>query len=458
MTETDLHADQKRVNARRSLLLAACFAIVFALFTQQRVQGFNDGSRLLAVHSLVQHGHLHLPESSWACELIDRDGHMQYRLIDMVSYNGKFYSCKPPVLTLALAGPAWVMKQVSGSFDIKQGRHVFLLTWLAIGCTSALCVWAFRRRVGRWLPPLEADAITVATLGGTLFLSYSGTINHHTIPAGAILGAFLALGMADPDDVVTPAKAALAGCLLALALTVDCGVGFCFTMGFGMYALLRLRPRRLLAWMALGALPLLLLHSIVQYDLFDTVLPVQMKWDKYFMYPNSYWLTPLGEDAYGVPRSYYWLLTLFGNRGLFLLSPILLVGAGALAHDIVRPGSAPETPWKRLRGAQAHRAHAALAVLLALTLLVFYWGFRAATNFGGGCFGLRYYLGCTPVLALYAARGWSLWKGSKRFRMAFAVLAVISLLYAVIGHQYPWESMEHQPHPFVRALTILGPF
>jgi len=457
MPDTELQTDAERGGARGALRLAVCAILVLGLFTHARIQGQNDWSRMLAVHSLVQNGHLHFPESSQALRLVERGDLVQYGLVDMVCYEGRFYSCKPPVLTLILAAPAWVMKQISGSFQLKEGWHLFALTWLIIGGTSAVCVWAFRRRVGRWMGPFEADVITVATLGGTIFLSYSGTINHHTVPAAAILGAFLALGMADPDDVVTPVKAALAGCLLALAMTIDCGAGFCFTAGFGMYALLRLRPRRLLVSMALGAVPVLLLHSIVQQSLFDTIFPVQMKWDTYFMYPYSYWLNPLGEDAYAIPRTYYWLLTLFGNHGLFLLSPILLVGAGAMIHDIVHPGPDEETPWRARRDAQAHRAYAGLAVLLSLVLLVFYWGVLARPNFGGGCFGLRYYLGCTPVLALYSARGWALWKGRRRFRMAFAAIAAISLFYALLGTQYPWRGMVLQPHPAVRMLNILEP-
>ena len=112
-----------------------------------------------------------------------------------------------------------------------------------------------------------------------------------------------------------------------------------------------------------------------------------------------------------------------------------------------------ETPGARRRGLSGP-ACVALSVLFGIAFIFAYHWFVAPTNFCGSCFGFRWYIGFTPLLAFYAARGYSAWKGNGRFRVLFYALGLISVTYALIGMRAPWMLMEGNPHPAVRFLVL----
>jgi hypothetical protein len=441
-------------------ILALGVFVLLAVLTHGSIQGHNDHARFAGVESLVLHGTIHLHESSSALRIEERNGSRTYALCDMMRVEGKFYSSKPPVLTIALAGLAILLGWLGVPFQagVDSGLHIYLLTLLPVGGATAAAFYLFRRRAGRHLPPFRADLLTLATLGGTLLLTYSVTMNHHTITAALVLSAFLMLGMDKPplkagagdadagDECPSARRIAAAGFCAALATLIDCGVGFIFSITFAGYILWRRRSLRPLLFYAVGGLAPLLLHCIVQYRTFGTILPVQ--WiEGASDYPLSYWRQMAGADAFRIPRARYWLLTLVSMRGLLLLSPILLIGLAALVRDL--------TGWRR---GESGRTAAAASVAVGVLFLIVYYGFVAGTNFGGSCYGFRWYIGFTPLLALYALRGYEQWRGSRRFRWEFAALALFSLFYAFAGMAQPWTLMEDQPAAAVRALTFLRGF
>jgi glycosyltransferase 2 family protein len=446
--EPELLAGAPRPPWWRPLVLPLGVLIFLAMMTHGDIQGDNDASRFWGVESLARHGTIHLHESSPALNIVERDGNRAYALGDMAQWKGRFYSSKPPVLTIALAGLAVLLGWLGAPFPpgSASGPHIYLLTLLSVGGLTVLAFAAFRRRAGRSLPPRTADLVTLAALGGTLFLAYSVTMNHHTIGAGLILLAFLLLGMDEPAERVTNLRLVLAGFCMALTTVIDCGPGFIFSLTFGGYILWRRRSVRPLLFYALGGLAPLLLHSIVQYRTFGTILPVQFI-DGTNDYPLSYWRHRAGADAFSIPRSRYWLLTLFSMRGLLLLSPILLVGLAALARDL--------TGWRR---GESARTAAAISIAGGVLFLVAYYSFVASTNFGGSCYGFRWYIGFAPLLALYTLRGYVQWRSSRRFRWMFTALAAFSLFYMLVGTEQPWALMENQPAAAVEALTFLRGF
>ncbi len=200
---------------------AACFALAVAavllLFTHRLIEGQNDLSRMVAVESLALRGHFYVDDAPQAQRIVEEGGQRFHYLIDMV-YNkrdGHFYSSKPPVLTIILAAVPALLHAIglrSGLTGAGSELPLMLLTWVIIGWASAGAFYAFRRKAGDLIErPAVADLVTVLTLGGTLFLSYSATVNHHTPTAAAILGAFCLLGMAEAGRKVSDGRAALAG-------------------------------------------------------------------------------------------------------------------------------------------------------------------------------------------------------------------------------------------------------
>ncbi|NLW51697.1 MAG: flippase-like domain-containing protein [Candidatus Brocadiaceae bacterium] len=452
---------------RRALRVALIALIVLVLFTDGQVDGQNELSRMAAVDSLASRGVWHLNESRYAQTIVEREGRQSRYLIDMV-YNrrdGRFYSSKPPVLTLLLAAVPAGLHALGARFTFTEpsnGLAVFLLTFLAMGLPSAWAFYALRRKAGGLLEsPAGADVAALLAFGGTLFFTYSTAINHHTPTAAAILAAFFLLGMAEGRPVVPAGRASAAGFLMGLAAVIDVGHGFIFSVMFGLYILFCLRSWRTAVFYGLGALPPLALHCAIQYSLWGSILPVQMLHGTKD-YPFSYWTHRTESDAWHIPRSDYWLLTLFSMRGLFVLSPILLFGAAGLAaelRDAARASRRGKTGGRLARpSGEALRGYAALSVLIGMLFLVWYSGFRTPTNFAGAAFGFRYYIGFTPLLAWYAVRAYGRWADSPRFRVIFYALGAWSLFYACLGTRFTWVLMEAVPHPAVRMLLPLRGF
>lgn len=448
-------------------------AIFLAAFTHYNVaESQNTLSRFVAVESLVVRGVSHIDDSAYGpawTETVRTNGETMelHRLNDM-AYNkrdGHFYSSKPPVLTLMLAAVLWPVRGwVAGLEFSPRGMQqvVFFMTWVVVGWFTALSFGVFRRKVGEALGGIEGDVLTALTLGGTLFVTYSVTMNHHTLTAGLALMSLFLLGMVDikdaPKQTVSAGPVLLAGFLMGLASVIDIGPGVAFVIAIGLYMVLRRRSWRALLLFALGSIPPLAVHCAVQYGIWGTVLPVQMI-GATRSFPGNYWSHPGPPDSWHLSRSYYWLLTLMSGRGLLVLSPILLVGVAALADDVARSLRQGRTGpgWLGLAkagGAAASEGYAALSVLFAIVFLVLYTSFSAPTNFNGSCYGMRYYIGFMPVLAFYAARGFVRWKDSKRFRVRFYALGLISMFFALAGMEHPWLLMENNLNPVVQVLML----
>jgi len=107
---------------------------------------------------------------------------------------------------------------------------------------------------------------------------------------------------------------------------------------------------------------------------------------------------------------------------------------------------------------KAGQGYVALTVLFGVALLCAYFSLLAAANFGGWCFGFRYYVGFAPLLAFYAARAYEEHRGSLRFRILFYLLGLVSLTYALMGARYTWDRMEAIAHPVVKILRVLRGF
>jgi hypothetical protein len=451
-TETGF-ADAAHCAARRLALVVLLFTCIF---TNLSTRSQNVASRIAAVESFVNRGEFFIDGGPFL-KLVDQpDGSHVYLLNDMV-YNrrdGRFYSSKPPVLTVMLAGVAAPLKALGARLEFwgpDMAGTLFLLTWPLMGGTAAVAFYAFRRKLASRLDSPDADIVTVLALGGTLFLTYSVTLNHHTITAMLVLVSFFVLGMADGEQAISGKRAAVAGFLMGLAATIDIGHGFAFALAFGLYMLFYMRSVRTIVMFGLGSIAPLACHCALQYPIWGSVLPVQMiEGTKDF--PHSYWRTPIGPDAWRVPAWKYWFITLISMRGLFVLSPVLVFGAAQLVADV------RDCAQKKLARTEAGKGYAAASVLFGIVFLIAYYALVADRNFGGSCYGMRWYIGFMPLLAWYAAMSYTECRGEARVRRLFYVLGVISVAYALVGMADPWMLMENNPHPLVRALMPLRGF
>ena len=96
------------VSRRASSLLIIVIAVSIhaaALFNAKPLQSANDRSRWCTVWSLVERGTFRIDE------IRQQPG---WDSIDIIHDDGHFYSTKPPLLTVIVAGMTWCVTQLTG--------------------------------------------------------------------------------------------------------------------------------------------------------------------------------------------------------------------------------------------------------------------------------------------------------------------------------------------------------
>lgn len=424
------------------------------VFTHRGVQSQNDLSRFVAIDSLINRGTWQLNGSKWAQMKQERDGSEYMMMTDIALHpNGHFYSSKPPVLSFLGAGVCRVFQWLGARFRFGPGRDAlptFILSWMVVGSLSALTFYEVRKKAGTKMANFPATVATVLALGGTLFLSYSVTFNNHVIGAALVLLSFFKLKMMDGDRTLKSRHVLFSGLMMGSALVIDIPAGGAFGLMMGLYLLCYVRSMKHLVLFGVGSLPPIVLHCALQYQIWGSMLPVQMM-GGLGGFEGSYWENPAGADTWVISRWKYWLLTLFSSRGLFIVSPVLLFGIVGLI-DRVKRGLSEEENHDR------QKAFGALTATFAVVIMVMYYSLEAPDSFGGACFGFRWYIGFMPILSWYAIDYFAQHRKNERVRHLFYILGTVSLCYALIGMQDPWLLMEGNTHPAVRILLLIRGF
>jgi hypothetical protein len=387
---------------RSERLLVFCLALaLYAATTHPRVfSAGNDASRWAQVESMVDHGRASIERSRFR------------GTVDQVRVGGREYSNKPPLLGLAGAALYAPLRALTGwrlADPATGGRVIWVLTLLLVGVPAAATVTLVdaaheRGGVGRATRALLALALGA----GTLLFSFAGTFNNH-VPAALLLlvATLAALG--------GRAGASGLACGLAGALDLLPGFGFAPFLAGVLAGPRAGRGRRLSVFAAgVGAGVALLAAA----NLATTGSPLPIK-----MLPGAVDLAAqAGPSLWGVvlPQSpLYPLDLLFGTHGLFLVSPVLLLGAWGLARARRRPPLGDGRAWGWI-------AAGILAQFAGHALV--------AGSYGGWSFGYRYLIPIQPLLLLAAPAALV----TRPARALGAALLPVSMLFAALGAYHPW--------------------
>ncbi len=406
---------------RRRIEWIIVFWVTLALYaagTHPRVfSAGNDASRWAQIEALVDHGRADLGASRFGAT------------VDRVRIGELEFSNKPPALSLAGAAIYAGLQALTGwRLDGPgAGRVVWWVTVLLIGVPSAWLAAAFHRALERFpgLDPVGRRALTIALAAGTLMLTFSVTMNHHTVAAALLFAAFLA---------TAGGRGLRAGLSCGLAAAVDLlpGLGM---MPFLLIAVAgegrgaRARAGRFVLGAALGGAVLIA----------SNVAIVGSPWPPKLV-PGAVDLSAqAGPSAGGVvlPQSWtYPLECLFGGHGLFLVTPVLLIGVHGLWHAAVRPAERDGRLWRLVGLGVA-------AQVLGHLLL--------AGSYGGWSYGFRYLVPVVPLLLFPAAAVLSGWP-----RRLFWGALPPSILFAALGAFHPWPpayEQESNRHPVASLVT-----
>ena len=249
--------------------------------------------------------------------------------------------------------------------------------WSSVIPAMALAI-VVRRLVARTHPEL-ATSVTLAVMLGTTILPFAGWLFGHVMAALFITGAWYLLRRDEP----TTTGMLLAGCLLGLGIGAEYAVAVIAFVALVHVITLRRWPwvLALSAGTVLASLPLLLYNWLVFQDPFEV---------SYQGHLQNF----QGEGALGVynlemPTLHELDKTLFGNRGLFVITPIVLLAVGGALYAIVTRLPTRRDAWLGL---------AALVAMVAIS--------TGIDGYGGFSPGPRYLIPALPLLAVPLAEAW----------------------------------------------------
>jgi hypothetical protein len=294
----------------------------------------------------------------------------------------------------------------------------YLLTLALVGLPSALMLALFYRSTAFHDLPNPLALLLTFVLGlGTLVFPYSLVFNNHIPTAACLMVGFYALLRSGTEGSSPTRWLAVAGFATGLAFTFDL-VAAPFLAVFLGHSWLRHRLQAR-SFLLSSLIPLALLAALDWWAVGDPLPPALHP--SGYDYPGSLFPATLTGNTPSANVPQYGLQMLFGDRGLFGLSPVLLWSVFGL--------------WSLLR----ERGHRLWSVSLAVTLacLVMLLSLILFTpGFGGLSYGTRWLTEITPLLFFFAARP-ALFRSPPRW-LVFSVLAVISIFSAWQGAISPW--------------------
>ena len=374
--------------------LALLLAVVGA---QPFAGGWNDGSRLAAVESLLERGTLVIDDSIFCRPGSSAArGHSPYppsqpALVangtqDKLFIAGHFHSDKPPVISCVMAGLYGAGRGL-GLPRPSQRPDVFcrVLTWLT-SCLAFAVSLACLHRLGRlvgltgWAHSVWLGSFALSTFA----LAYTRHVNNHILQLAVASGWCLlaALEARDGGRGANWPRLVGLGALLGLGYNLDLGSGpLFFAMGLGLVVWRTWRLVPVLVVLAAAAPWLIACHGL-NVAIGGTLGPLNAV-PAFFDWPGC----PFGtQNMTGVWRHgpiklvVYSLSLLVGKHGLLNHNlPLLLALPAALA---VLPHRSPHRP----------------ELLAGLGWCVAAWLMYAtlSNNYGGACCSVRWFV---PFLA-----------------------------------------------------------
>jgi len=419
------------------IAIAAAIAIVATVQTSPHL--CNDSSRLAFADALVNHGTLAIDGTYFesTCDRLQRDGH--------------FFSDKPPVLSLMLAGLLATLQTTFGwriPGDLSALYPAITLLSCGVAWFAAFFgVLRFAQETG--VDRRTAALIAAAGLSTTLFFVFTTTLNNHTIGGALLVWCLVAAArlLRLPDR---PAwEMARLGGLSGLAVVID---PLSVSVAAPLVAVVAWTYRRrlgALTSLATGIVPVVIHVSlnlaVGGHPILTNIDPEAFAFAGSMHDSESMTGTGWKHDSLAAFAGYAFH-SLFGHRGLFVYSPLAAAGIAGL---VVAWRARPET--------ERHPLAAALLVGLGLFVLLTV-GF--SNNYSGWAYGVRWHCIVIPVLVAGIALGDASLAAEhrNRWRWLCAALALAGVAPTAIGTMQPWTTMRTgAPQSSIRAVLSHSP-
>lgn len=400
----------------------------------------NDRSRWDTVRALVEHG---------TYEIDAVQNQPGWDTIDMVKHLGwdgkpHLYSSKPPLLATIMAGPYWLIYQLSGR-TVTLGTHPYEIGRALLILFNVLPLvgyfWLLALLAEKWAKT-DWGRITMmaAACFGTFLTLFAVTFNNH-LP-GAISAAIVLVCATLIWYEGRRQRWLFAVAGFFAAFMVVCELPALSLFVAVTLPLLVLAPRpMLIAYVPAAALVFSAMFG-TNYLAHGTLRPAyafrsdtnpEQNWYK-FEYERggkvqqSYWTHPPGIDAGEKSPAVYAFHALLGHHGIFSLTPIWLLSIVGLAMMLSR------------------RAQRDLALVIGSVSVVcvafFLFPLKDIDrNYGGMTSGFRWTFWLAPLwlVAMLPALDWlATRKAGRALTLALLALSALSVAYPWHPWKHPW--------------------
>jgi len=451
--------------SRRELVLVLMVSLTVALISARPYAGgWNDGSRLALVESMVDFRTLSIDRSIFVDPARAKEaetkpcppqkrGLMAGGTLDKVLIKGRFYSDKPMVPALFMAACYQVLQWITGlQARSRPDLFVYAMTLVSSGLAyvaAVLSIFLLARRV--LSGSSMALAVTVSFALGSSALAYARQVNSHEVLLAVAAALLVCLHCLPQRLLQSPSPR---GLMTGIGLLT--GLGYCMDFALGPLLLIAILPLIIYRCRVIGrkgpgmvcifclsALPLIVLHHALNYHIGETFRPVNTV-AQYLFWPGSPF-DPGNATGPWLHRSIWRVLAyalelLFGKKGFLLHQPVLILAFfGGIAVMIAERAQLPELPEMIFSFAWSGAAW-----------LVYAWG---SNNASGLCATVRWFV---PLLAPgYYVLLMVLRYRPDRYPEFLALAAGGIVLSALMWYYGPWMRMV-PGYWFIVGATLLG--
>lgn len=355
-------------------IIAAAFIVsVFFIFENRHYGGDLMMSRIITVERLVEAG-------TWA-HATPEDSTPFPLSIDRIKIGDNFYSSKPPLYPLIMAGEVWFIKELTKMpFYPHKKTYVRILTLLnqtSLYVMMLFCalVWMIQLGVSVWTRRFMLLALSF----GNMAYGASVTIHNHPVSAALIfIGSFLVWEMFYRQKVSTK-RLMFIGLIGGVIWSTELTAGF-FSLLFLMACLYQ-NPKAGILSLLMFLIPVGISAGLFYY-ISGSPFPFYTN-ANYYHYPGSYWNNPQGLDSLQEPKWIYGFHILLGHHGFFSMSPLFLLSV----WGFIRRNQYSATPLP----------YFFTAILLG-SLSIFFYVLLKTHNYGGDVIGMRWLFPAMPIL------------------------------------------------------------
>ena len=362
-----------------------------------------DMARLASCESLVERGTFVIDDA------------VGISTVDKVIIGGHFYGCQTPFMPLMLALVYYPLHLIGFNFSSHYRFIEWFLTLVFSGGAAA-GVSVILGKITLLVSNNYRRSLQTSFIFffASLYLTYSLTMNNHVF-GGFLLTLAFYLTVYQARSKITMF---IAGFALAATVVTDPPAGLAMGLAMFVYLIHTKAPASQIVFFILGGIIPGITHSIANIAISGSVFPVNVK-PEYFDYPGSVFnadnLSGVVANTTFAELTSYSFNALFGHRGLFIYTPVLIFAV-----------------WGLIRGLKNSGDRSKILTALLPTILVMAFYLWRTKNLGGSSYGMRFFISITPLIFLGFAYLPLRFK-KKSVRIIFVFVIIVSLVFSAVG-------------------------